>query len=542
MSEDGSLTRGMEKDRSQTSEIVDLQNISSSNHGQELKVVLLGHDDAARGSAGNLILGCRAFDTEGRAAQCVKREAEILGRKVTVVSAPGWSKLACVDNTPGLTKQEIILSTSHCSPGPHVVLLVTNLEDNRADQQHVELLGEGVWAHTIVLGTSKKHVSMETQHSTLLEKCDNRLFILENDTSKDREQVKNLIKKMDKLVLQNEGRHYEVERGIIQQLSTKRELEAEEAEERKMAIIRQRKTLEFVLGAVSKPSELNIVLVGNRGSGKTSAVHTILQTQQGRVLPTTQCSKHVGSVGDRKVTVVDTPGWGRGALVEYNAPDMISSHLDSSSPTAYILVIQLDVSFLRHDRESAQTFFNKLGDGVWKKAIVLFTHGDWLGDTPVEQYIQSEGSALIWVIEKCQNRFHVLSNQNTSNTTQVTELIEKIDEMAAMAAMTVNETESEGFSVEAETKSQEEPEIKVSIAGGEMSEVPGAFGGIWEDVVDDDIWAALERIASKSMDSPPSMASCDRSGLLSRTCSMESFGRPQSFRGSHSSIDSLHIF
>ncbi len=62
---------------------------------------------------------------------------------------------------------------------------------------------------------------------------------------------------------------------------------------------------------------------------------------------------------------------------------------------------------------------------------MLFTHGDSLLNTSIEQHIESEGQDLQLLLDKCGNRYHVLNNQNRSDHTQIKELLEKIEETVA---------------------------------------------------------------------------------------------------------------
>ena len=75
-----------------------------------------------------------------------------------------------------------------------------------------------------------------------------------------------------------------------------------------------------------------------------------------------------------------------------------------------------------------QEHLELITDTVWAHIIVLFNFGDWLGDTTIEQHIESEGEALQWLVEKCGNRYHVLNNRSNSGF-QVTELMRKIEEL-----------------------------------------------------------------------------------------------------------------
>ena len=183
-------------------------------------------------------------------------------------------------------------------------------------------------------------------------------------------------------------------------------------------------------------SELRIVLLGWIGSGKSSSGNTILGTEEFD-LRTAQCVKRLGEVAGRQVTVVDTPGWWRDLPEEYTTKLVKQEIVRSVSlcppgPHALLLVIQGGGSFTEKHRISVEKHLQLLNERVWSHTIVLFTHGDYLGDTTIEQHIQQEGKALQWLVEKCGNRYHVLNNVNSGDGSQVTELLDKIQEMVAV--------------------------------------------------------------------------------------------------------------
>lgn len=63
--------------------------------------------------------------------------------------------------------------------------------------------------------------------------------------------------------------------------------------------------------------------------------------------------------------------------------------------------------------------------------IVLFTAEDWLGEKTIEQLIEYEGEALQWLIDKCENKYHVFNNAKRCDKKQDAELLEKIEEIVA---------------------------------------------------------------------------------------------------------------
>ncbi|XP_041749122.2 GTPase IMAP family member 8 [Coregonus clupeaformis] len=408
----------------------------------ELRIVLLGSRLSGKSSAGNTILGRDEFDLR-RAAQCVKRRREVAGRQVTVVDTPGWWENYPVESTPELVKREIVLSVSQCPPGPHILLLVIQVDDSftedhrEAVEDHLELLGESVWSHTIVLFTYGKRLGQTTieQHiqregkalQGLVEKCNNRYHVL---NTKNRGDVTELLQKIEETVTVNRG-HFELKRGTLEKIEGRKKVEEEGVKQRLTKVQEQRETLVTLMGDSVHLSVLRIVLLGARLSGKSSAGNTILGRKE-CLRVAACCSKVAG----RQLTVVDTPGWWGNLPIEFT-PKMVKQEIVLSvsqcppGPHTFLLVIRGDVSFTEKERRAIEEHMELLSERVWSHTIVLFTYGDCLGNTAIEQHIESEGKALQWLVEKCGNRYHVLNNVNEGDGTQVTELLEKIEEMVA---------------------------------------------------------------------------------------------------------------
>ncbi|KAL2092638.1 hypothetical protein ACEWY4_012436 [Coilia grayii] len=411
-----------------------------------MRIVLLGYRGGGKSSSGNTILGRQEFGTSGRTAECVKREGETAGRHVTLVEAPGWWKNLTVEETPERDKQEIVLSVSMSPPGPHALLLVINVNESftgkhrRAVQEHLELLGERVWSHTIVLFTRgeclgdtsiEQHIESGGEAlQWVVEKCGNRYHVLDNEKH-DGGQVTELLEKIEEIVALNSGHHFDFDE-ILSKLMEKKKEEKRRVQQRKMKVQKQRETLRSSAGGVPHISDMRIVLLGIRHAGKSSSGNTILGRQEfstsGR---TAECVKREGETAGRHITVVEAPGW------LFNTPEhdkrefVFSVSLCPPGPHALLLVIRVSESFTETFRRAVQEHLELLGERVWSHTIVLFTRGEWLGDTSIEQHIESGGEALQWVVEKCGNRYHVLDNKKHDGG-QVTELLEKIEEMVAI--------------------------------------------------------------------------------------------------------------
>uniref|UniRef100_W5LVN9 AIG1-type G domain-containing protein n=1 Tax=Lepisosteus oculatus TaxID=7918 RepID=W5LVN9_LEPOC len=173
-----------------------------------------------------------------------------------------------------------------------------------------------------------------------------------------------------------------------------------------------------------RTSDVRIVLLGGQWSGKSSAGNTSLGRKEFGTggAGTVQCVKSQDEVAGRQVTVVSTS----------RSPEQVQQIVDSvqlcpPGPHVVLLVIPALAPSFTELKQQLELF----NESFWRNTIVLFTWGDELRDTGIEQHIERGGKKLQWQVEKCGNRYHVLNNKNRGVCTQVTELLKKIEDMVA---------------------------------------------------------------------------------------------------------------
>ncbi|MED6281549.1 hypothetical protein CHARACLAT_022704 [Characodon lateralis] len=431
---------------------------------KHLKMVLAGAEWEGKSSAGNTILGKKAFhvNTNGRRTAYNEISHSVVeGRRLTVVDSPGWFYIHTLQDTNEMDKLEMENSVYLCPPGPHAVLLVIslatalNISSLTAVQEHMSLFREDVWKHTLVLFTRgdwlgvktvEERIESEEGLQWIVNKCGNRYHVLNNMDHSDATQVKELLEKIEEMWAGNEDPYYEVDLDRAAQIEAKKEAGDKMARRLKKINERQSRVLKAMFEGERQPvTEIRIGLVGQKCSGKSKAGNIILHNEMFHKVfdtarlnknyqdqrETSTCVKHEGDVDGVKVSVVETPGW----FTDPTPPDWIkdevlhSVSMCSPGPHVFLLVVPISRAFTEKDLKALVEVLMPLTERVWRHCMVLFTWGDWLNDLPVENYIAREGKELQELLEKCGNRYHVLNLYHSDDPVQVKELFQKIIDM-----------------------------------------------------------------------------------------------------------------
>nr|XP_003197812.2 GTPase IMAP family member 4-like [Danio rerio] len=183
----------------------------------ELRIMLIGRSGAGKTTIGNAILGEEVFK-ESRTRESEIQRGRVEARNISIIDTPGFFNTHLTDEE---LQMQMKKSLDLCSPGPHVFLLIINLEnftDNVANtvktiHQH---FGRSAFRFTMVLFIGKEAMSkrewiefrLSRKTRELLSFFEEKCHVIIHRNKRDKKQIASLMENIEEVVRKNRREHY----------------------------------------------------------------------------------------------------------------------------------------------------------------------------------------------------------------------------------------------------------------------------------------------------------------------------------------------
>ncbi|KAK2909426.1 hypothetical protein Q8A67_005263 [Cirrhinus molitorella] len=188
-----------------------------SGDSQDLRIVLLGVSGAGKSQIGNAILGQDAFQESGTTESEIQT-GKVKDRNISIIDTPGFFNAHLTDEE---LQVQMMKSLALAHPGPHMFLLVINLETFREEQSNIvekihEVFGAHAFKFTMVLVTGREKMSkrewllfiLDSKFQELVSHCRDNYHAINSKSEINQTHITKLLEKIDKTVKQNNNQHY----------------------------------------------------------------------------------------------------------------------------------------------------------------------------------------------------------------------------------------------------------------------------------------------------------------------------------------------